>query len=281
MSYEVKLEVFEGPLDLLLHLIKKHEVNIYDIPISLVTQQYLEYIDLMKDLNLEIAGEFLLMAATLTHIKSKMLLPLEEKAGEDEEAEDPRAELIRKLLEYKSFKEVAEELGQREDTWRDIFYNPPDKTIEDEEVFIEVGLFDLLEAFRDVIAKIPEGKSFEIEPDELTVRGMMTAIIERLDMAATEGVTLMSLLEDGSACIEPLGCAQGKLHEKFTRRNIVVIFLALLELARIRLIKLMQAGSSETIRIYRNEDNQSSGHPEFISGSQTMPVGGDPETSSG
>ena len=266
MSYEVKLEVFEGPLDLLLHLIKKNEVNIYDIPISLVTQQYLEYIDIMQDLNLEIAGEFLLMAATLTHIKSKMLLPREEKAGEDEEAEDPRAELIRKLLEYKSFKEVAEELGQREDTWRDIFYNPPDKTIEDEEIFIEVGLFDLLEAFRDVIANTPDNRSLDIAPDELTVRGRMTAIIEMLDMAATEGVTLMSLLEDGSAC---------------TRRTIVVTFLALLELARIRLIKLMQAGGSETIRVYRNEDNQSSGHPEFISGSQTMPGGGDPETSSG
>ncbi|HZX48496.1 MAG TPA: segregation/condensation protein A [Nitrospirota bacterium] len=281
MSYEVKLEVFEGPLDLLLHLIKKHEVNIYDIPISLVTQQYLEYIDIMKDLNLEIAGEFLLMAATLTHIKSKMLLPVEEKAGEDEETEDPRAELIRKLLEYKSFKEVAEELGQREDTWRDIFYNPPDKTIENDEVFIEVGLFDLLEAFRDVISKIPDNKSLDIEADELTVRGRMTTIIERLDLAATEGVTLLSLLEDGSDGIEPIGSSQGKLREKVTRRNIVVTFLALLELARIRLIKLMQASSSETIRVYRNEDNQSSGHPEFISGSQTMPGGGDPETSSG
>ncbi len=240
MSYEVKLEVFEGPLDLLLHLIKKNEVNIYDIPISLITQQYLEYVDLMKDLNLEIAGEFLLMAATLTHIKSRMLLPREETAGEDEEVEDPRAELIRKLLEYKSFKEVAEELGQREDTWRDIFYNPPDKSIEnEEEVFIEVGLFDLLEAFRDVIEKLPDNRSLEIEPDELSVRGRMTAIIEKLDMAASEGVTLTSLLE-----------------EEYTRRMIVVTFLALLELAKIRLIKLMQAGSSETIRVYRNEDNR-------------------------
>ncbi len=237
MSYEVKLEAFEGPLDLLLHLIKKNEVSIYDIPISLVTQQYLEYIDLMKDLNLEIAGEFLLMAATLTHIKSKMLLPREEKAGEDEETEDPRAELIRKLLEYKSFKEVADELGQREETWRDIFYNPPDKTLGDEEVFIEVGLFDLLEAFRDVISNIPDKKSLDIAPDELTVRGRMSAIIERLDMAAEEGVTLMSLLD-----------------EECTRMTIVVTFLALLELARIRLIKLMQAGSSETIRVYRNEE---------------------------
>ena len=240
MSYEVKLEVFEGPLDLLMHLIKKNEINIYDIPISLVTQQYLEYIDLMKDLNLEIAGEFLLMAATLTHIKSKMLLPREEKAGDDEEAEDPRAELLRKLLEYKSFKEVAEELGKREDTWRDIFYNPPDKSMEGEdEVFIEVGLFELLEAFRDVLEQIPDKRYMEIVPDELTVRGRMTAIIEKLDAAAAEGVTLLTLIEEGS-----------------TRRNIVVTFLALLELARLRLIKLLQVNSSETIRVYRNEDSR-------------------------
>ena len=240
MSYEVKLEVFEGPLDLLMHLIRKNEINIYDIPISLVTQQYLEYIDLMKDLNLEIAGEFLLMAATLTHIKSKMLLPREEKAGDDEEAEDPRAELLRKLLEYKSFKEVAEELGKREDTWRDIFYNPPDKSMEGEdEVFIEVGLFELLEAFRDVLEQIPDKRYMEIVPDELTVRGRMTAIIEKLDAAAAEGVTLLTLIE-----------------EDCTRRTIVVTFLALLELARLRLIKLLQVSSSETIRVYRNEDSR-------------------------
>ena len=240
MSYEVKLEVFEGPLDLLMHLIRKNEINIYDIPISLVTQQYLEYIDLMKDLNLEIAGEFLLMAATLTHIKSKMLLPREEKADEDEESEDPRAELIRKLLEYKSFKEVAEELGKREDTWRDIFYNPPDKSMEGEdEVFIEVGLFELLEAFRDVLEQIPDKRYMEIVPDELTVRGRMTAIIEKLDAAAAEGVTLLTLIE-----------------EDCTRRTIVVTFLALLELARLRLIKLLQVSSSETIRVYRNEDSR-------------------------
>ncbi len=240
MSYEVKLEAFEGPLDLLMHLIRKNEINIYDIPISLVTQQYLEYIDLMKELNLEIAGEFLLMAATLTHIKSKMLLPGEEKADEDEEAEDPRAELVRKLLEYKSFKEVAEELGQREETWRDVFYHPPDKSIEGEdEVFIEVGLFELLEAFRDVLEQIPDKRYMEIVPDELTVRGRMTAIIEKLDAAAAEGVTLLTLIE-----------------EDCTRRTIVVTFLALLELARLRLIKLMQVSSSETIRVYRNEDSR-------------------------
>ena len=238
MSYQVKLEVFEGPLDLLLHLIKKNELNIYDIPVSLITQQYLEYINLMKELNLEIAGEFLLMAATLTYIKSKMLLPCEEKAGEEEEEEDPRAELIRRLLEYKRFKEAAEELGNRGEIWRDIFYNPNDLPEEGggEEALLEVGIFELIEAFRDVLQRIPDKTSMEIVPDELTVREKMTTIIERLDITGTEGLTLLSLIDDG-----------------YSRRSIVVTFLALLELARLRLIMLFQAGDTETIRVYRNE----------------------------
>ena len=238
MSYQIKLEVFEGPLDLLLHLIKKNELNIYDIPVSLITQQYLEYIDLMKELNLEIAGEFLLMAATLTYIKSKMLLPCEEKASEEEEEDDPRAELIRRLLEYKRFKEAAEELGNREEIWRDIFYNPNDLPEEGggEEALLEVGIFELIEAFRDVLQRIPDKTSMEIVPDELTVREKMTTIIERLDITGTEGLTLLSLIDDG-----------------YSRRSIVVTFLALLELARLRLIMLFQAGDTETIRVYRNE----------------------------
>ena len=238
MSYQIKLEVFEGPLDLLLHLIKKNELNIYDIPVSLITQQYLEYIDLMKELNLEIAGEFLLMAATLTYIKSKMLLPCEEKASEEEEEDDPRAELIRRLLEYKRFKEAAEELGNRGEIWRDIFYNPNDLPEEGggEEALLEVGIFELIEAFRDVLQRIPDKTSMEIVPDELTVREKMTTIIERLDITGTEGLTLLSLIDDG-----------------YSRRSIVVTFLALLELARLRLIMLFQAGDTETIRVYRNE----------------------------
>ena len=237
MSYEVKLEVFEGPLDLLLHLIKKNEVNVYDIPISIITQQYLDYIDLMEELNLDIAGEFLLMAATLTHIKSKMLLPQEEKAGGEEEEEDPRAELVRRLLEYKRFKDAAGELGKREDIWRDIFYQPHDPSEEEEEeIILEVGLFELIDAFRVMIQRIPDKISLEIIPEELTVRGRMTTIIERLDTAGTDGLTLLALLEKDT-----------------TRRAIVVTFLALLELARLHLIKLLQVEDRETIRVYRNE----------------------------
>ncbi|MBI5192182.1 MAG: segregation/condensation protein A [Nitrospirae bacterium] len=249
MSYQIKLEAFEGPLDLLLHLIKKNEVNIYDIPISLITHQYLEYIELMKEFNLEIAGEFLLMAATLTYIKSRMLLPQEEKAGVDElEEDDPRAELIRKLLEYKSFKEVADELGKREEIWRDIFYQghepapaaAADVTEEDkEELMIEVGIFELIDAFRDVLDRLPDKKTLDIIPEELTVRGRMTAIIERLETEGINGLTLYELLDNDS-----------------TKRSIVVTFLALLELAKMRVIRLLQVEDRETIRVFKAESEE-------------------------
>src|SRR2546427_11973240 len=118
-SYRIRLDEFEGPLDLLLHLIKKNEINIYDIPIALITKQYLDYISTMKSLNLVVAGEFLVMAATLIHIKSRMLLPVEADGDEEDEAgEDPRAELVRRLLEYKQFKEAARDLVQRGQQWR-------------------------------------------------------------------------------------------------------------------------------------------------------------------
>src|SRR5512135_457405 len=120
-KYSIKLPLFEGPLDLLLHLIKRDEVDIYDIPVARIAEQYLEYIELMKDLNLDIAGEFLVMAATLAQIKSRMLLPPKEGEGEADEGVDPRAELVQRLLEYKKFKEAAESLGEREEFWREVF----------------------------------------------------------------------------------------------------------------------------------------------------------------
>src|SRR5256712_9263017 len=125
-SYRIRLNEFEGPLDLLLHLIKKNEINIYDIPIATITNQYLDYIKMMKSLNLVVAGEFLVMAATLIHIKSRMLLPVESDGDhEDETDEDPRAELVRRLLEYKRFKEAAGELVQRGQQWRGGFRRAP------------------------------------------------------------------------------------------------------------------------------------------------------------
>jgi len=124
MSYKIKLEIFEGPLDLLLYLVKKDHLNIYDIPIAEVTEQYLKYMDIMRLLNLNIAGEFLVMAATLMQIKSKMLLPLEESQGTSEVQEDPRAELVKRLLEYEKFKEIAQNLRERETDQRDVFKRP-------------------------------------------------------------------------------------------------------------------------------------------------------------
>ena len=162
MSYQIKLEIFEGPMDLLLHLIKKHELDIYSIPIALITQQYLEYIELMKSLDMEIAGDFLVMASTLTHIKSKMMLPPPENPEDDEDGVDPRAELIRRLLEYKSFKEAAGSLEDKEETWSQMYTRPaeaaPDLPADDEPLLFDFHLFDLLAALKDVMARVPDAE---------------------------------------------------------------------------------------------------------------------------
>ena len=152
MDYEVKLEIFEGPLDLLLHLIHKNEVDIFDIPISLITDQYLEYIDMMKALNVDIAGDFLLMASTLIHIKSKMLLP----ELKDDEEEDPTLELTRPLLEYMRFKEAAESLSERDMLDRDVFSRRAqqdlEKDLKTQDPQLDVNLFQLMDAFKRVFS---------------------------------------------------------------------------------------------------------------------------------
>ena len=149
MSYKIKLELFEGPLDLLLYLVKKDHLNICDIPVAQITDQYLRYMELMRLLDLNIAGEFLVMASTLIHIKSKMLLPPEPKENEQEEEEDPRSELIKKLLEYQKFKEAAGLLRQKELSRQNIFTRSQGPAIANsgEEVYFEASLFDLLSAF--------------------------------------------------------------------------------------------------------------------------------------
>ena len=170
-AYRVKLEVFEGPMDLLLHLIKKNEIDIYDIPIALITQQYLEYLELMKQLNIDIAGEFLVMAAELMHIKSKMLLPKPEFEEEEEEGPDPREELVRRLIEYQQFKEAAEQLRERELLGRDVFIRGA--TAQD---WVEIAgdsiaplsLFHLIEAFQKLLEKVPG--EVQMEVDRVSVR---------------------------------------------------------------------------------------------------------------
>jgi segregation and condensation protein A len=235
IPYQVRLEKFEGPLDLLLHLIKKNEVNIYDIPIALITQQYLDYLSVMKSLNLTVAGEFLVMASTLVHIKSRMLLPLDEAADEAEEGEDPRDELVRRLLEYKRFKEAAADLDERERLWREIYAREPldvkpgrllDAPIE------EVSLFDLVDALQGILARTSGRRLLEIVPENLTVKDRMNAI---LDVLTGKGSVTFAELFEGQE----------------TRLLVIVTFLALLELARLRLIRVFQGESFGPILVSR------------------------------
>lgn len=225
IPYQVRLKAFEGPLDLLLHLIRKNEVNIYDIPIALITQQYLEYLSVMKSLNLSVAGEFLVMAATLLQIKSRMLLPVDEAQVDEDEGPDPREELVLRLLEYQRFKDAAVRLDERERLWRELFSRePPGPTQSqaDEAPLDHVTLFDLVDALQGVLARAPNRQMLEIAAEHLTVKDRMNAILEVLE--AKESVTFLSLFE-------------GSMH----RPVVIVTFLALLELTRIKLVRIFQA----------------------------------------
>lgn len=236
LPYQVRIENFEGPLDLLLHLIKKSEINIYDIPIAMIAQQYLSYIEAMKDLNLTVAGEFLVMAATLLQIKSKMLLPVEEHAEDDEDGPDPREELVRRLLEYKAFKEAARQLDTQERMWREI-YSRPAVAVEadpqsDDAMLDNIGLFDLVDALQTILDRNPGKKLLEIIPDNLTVRDRMTVILEALE--GQESIGFEALFE--TSC---------------HRLIIIVTFLALLELIRLRTVRVYQAENFGPILLSR------------------------------
>lgn len=237
MTYKVQLPVFEGPLDLLLYLIKKEEINIYDIPISKITEQYLEYIEVMKLLDLEIAGEFILMAATLMHIKSKMLLPAEEKENEVLEAEaDPREELVRKLLEYKKFKEAASDLNELRLKQRDSFTRvastqaPPK---EGEGSYFEASLFDLITAFSKVLKEVPKGAFHQVIRDEFTVSDKIHEILHMLVNKST--VYFTELFKNVN-----------------NRDEVVAIFLALLELVKVKEVIVEQEVTFGAIKLIRN-----------------------------
>lgn len=224
-SYSIKLPVFEGPLDLLLHLIRENKIDIYDIPIAIITHQYLEYIEMMKELNLDVAGEFLLMAATLIHIKSRMLLPVDEKAeGEDEE--DPRLELVQRLIEYQSFKEASLSLREREDEWSKVFsresQQKDDSTgYEGEELSLfDLGLFDLIGAFKKLLDKAPP-EIINITRETLTVKDRMAHITEKLEN--NEAISFEDLLE-----------------VNWSKSHLIVTFIALLELLRLGLARVYQ-----------------------------------------
>lgn len=234
MSYKVKLDIFEGPLDLLLYLIRKNEVDIYDIPIATITEQYLEYLDLMTVLNLDIAGEYLVMAATLTKIKSKMLLPPMED-DEDEEGADLQAELMAHLLEYQHYKEVAYQLKNRELLEKNIFTRlQADEQVteakSDGEV-IEVSLFDLVDALRKVIEKkdLP-GNLLEVNVEKISVKDKIADIM--LTLKEKQEIIFQTIFDALS-----------------TKYEIIVTFLAVLELMRMRAIKVFQVHPHGEIRI--------------------------------
>ena len=225
----VKLPAFEGPLDLLLHLIRQNEVDISDIPIASIADQYLEYLELMRMVDIDVAAEYLVMAATLAYIKSRMLLPTSE--DDDEEGEDPRAELARRLAEFAVFQEVARELGARPLLGRDVFAVEPDPAgVPRKEPALEVSLFQLLEAFRRVLEKLPvEARHHEVTLERVTLQDRMLAIMDRLGADPAQVVLLEELLADGVR----------------TRHLLVMTFLALLELAKMQALRLFQNTTPE------------------------------------
>jgi segregation and condensation protein A len=231
-DYTFRLEGFEGPLDLLLHLIQKNELDIFNIPISLVTEQYLEYLQLMKVLNLDVAGEYLLMASTLLHIKSKMLLPKSSEAEEEEE-EDPRAELVRRLLEYQKYKNAALEMERRPLLDRDVFIRltPAEPEEEPGEERIEVNLFELLEAFRKVLERAKSETVHEVILEHMSVEDKIQEILVLLEK------------ENRSMAFHRL------FPEQASRRVVVVTLLAILELVKMKRIRIFQLAAFETIRI--------------------------------
>ena len=240
MSYKIKLQLFEGPLDLLLYLVKKDHLNIYDIPIKEVTEQYLKYLELMRLLDLNIAGEFLVMAATLMQIKSKMLLPAEVEPEVEPES-DPRAELIKRLLEYDKFKQIAEELREREVQQKEVFKRP--KTIEKTEipggepqVYFEASLFDLINAFSQALEDVPKELFYEVIKDEFSIEDKVHQILHLL--LVEQSLSLAKLFSEAKSKIE-----------------VIVIFLAILELIRMKEIVARQKGLFGEIEISRNKEN--------------------------
>jgi len=227
MPYRVRLDLFEGPLDLLLHLIKKNEVDITDIPIAAITDQYLAYLDMLQEMNLDVAGEFLVMAATLMNIKSRCLLPeSESEAGDEEEEGDPRAELVERLREYQRFREAGLELGRRAILTRDVFSRPrggppDDPTYRAARELRDVSLGVLLDAFRDVMRRTLARPVHEVMPEGLTIRDCVSPILSRL--RATGRASFETLFPEGA-----------------TRHRVIVTFLALLELMRLGAVRAYQ-----------------------------------------
>jgi len=232
--YQVQIDnIFEGPMDLLVHLIKKNELDIYDIPIALITEQYLQYIEWMKALNVEFAGDFLVMAATLAQIKSRMLLPVHADE-EGQEDEDPRMELTRPLLEYLQMKSAAEQLIERNLLGERTFTRNPDRdeflTSSDDE-FVRIGLFELIDAFQKILERIPGDHRVDLTAEEISVKDKISQIADILE--AKGSITFTELFSDNP-----------------DKREVIVTFLAILEMVKLSLIRVVQNLNTGIIRMF-------------------------------
>jgi segregation and condensation protein A len=258
-QYRVSLPAFEGPLDLLLHLIQQHEIDILNIPVSFITEKYLTYLTLMRSLSIDIASEYLVMAATLVHIKSKMLLPSVPAGQEDdsvlgEDEEDPRAELVRRLLEYQKYKAAAAELGERGTLGRDVFMRGvPEPEPEGIAPFAPMGVFSLLDAFEKVLKRTKVKLDHEVVFDRISITDRIVELTEKLsERRSMRFEDLVLVTPDGGAP---------------TRFDLVITFLAVLEMARLKLLKVYQAGPLEPIHLQYGDGpppNFEEKEPEFF-----------------
>ncbi|MGD2098573.1 MAG: segregation/condensation protein A [Desulfobacterales bacterium] len=231
-SYRVQLEdIFEGPMDLLVHLIKKNEIDIYDIPIAMVTEQYLQYLEWIKIMNIDFAGEFIVMASTLTQIKSRMLLPA---SADDEEEDDPRQEIVKPLIEYLQMKSAAEQLSERDILGEATFVRSTNRQEflgGQDEPYVQVGLFELIDAFQKILAKIPGDLQLEFTPDKISVKERITQITDLLE--AKGSLTFDQLFSD-----QP------------DKAEVIVNFLAILEMVKLTLIRIAQHAQTGIIRLF-------------------------------
>jgi segregation and condensation protein A len=233
-AYSVKLDVFKGPLDLLLFLIKRDEIDIYDIPIAHITKQYLEYIDLMKALNLEVAGEFIVMAATLIRIKARMLLP---RTADEEEEEDPREELAQALLEYRKYKEAAGVLKGREEEQSRWFPRTDFAFLEKlpkEEILVEASLYDLMSAFKKILDTHPQETFHTVSYPRVSIEQRIDHVLNYLTQK--DGVVFSELFLDTPV-----------------KLVMVVTFMAILELIRLQKIYIRQTKHFSEIWVFKNE----------------------------
>jgi segregation and condensation protein A len=217
-------------MDLLVHLIKKNELNIYDIPVALVTRQYLEYLEWMQKMNIDYAGDFIVMASTLAQIKSKMLLPVHDEDDED----DPRQEIIKPLMEYLQLKTAAGQLAERTLLGSDTFVRsaqPDEKLVDAEDQMIQVGLFELIDAFQKILDNLPSDQMVEFTPDRVSVKERITEIVDILEEKGS--VTFGELFAQDAA-----------------KSEVIVTFLAILEMVKLSLVQVAQHVQTGIIRLF-------------------------------